>query len=129
MESSQTPLLERQSSSHTSSDASEDLERGLDSGAGHDFRQLIHSQPEAVIKCALTCIRSKLAVCFLLVLLPLPDLAMLNVCHCGVRLGYIKGMHLCPCLIVSAVDVCRFLEKKGMKQLGSFSVPVSCLQL
>ncbi|DBA98675.1 hypothetical protein WJX77_002585 [Trebouxia sp. C0004] len=66
MESSEAPLLERQNSGQTPSDASEDLERGLDSGAGHDFRHLIDSQPEAVIK---------------------------------------------------------FLEKKGMKQLGSFSVP------
>ncbi len=55
MESSQAPLLERQNSSQTSSDASEDLERGLDSGAGHDFRHLIDSQPEAVIKCAFIC--------------------------------------------------------------------------
>ena len=116
MESSQAPLLERQNSSQTSSDASEDLERGLHSGAGHDFRHLIDSQPEAVIKCALTCMCSKLA-----------DLSMLNGCHCGVRLSYITSTHLFPCLIVSAVDVCRFLEKKGMKQLGSFSVPVSCL--
>lgn len=61
-----TPLLDRQNSSHNSLDASEDLERGLDSGASHDFRHLIDSQPEAVI---------------------------------------------------------RFLEKKGMEQLGSFNVP------
>ena len=47
MSASDTPLLERQ---HTSSEASEDLERGLHSGADNDFRHLIDSQPEAVIK-------------------------------------------------------------------------------
>ena len=51
MPDSNTPLLERERSS---SDASEDLERGLHSGADHDFRHLIDSQPEAVIKYVFT---------------------------------------------------------------------------
>ena len=108
------PLLDRQNS-HSSSSASEDLERGLDSGAGHDFKHLIDSQPEAVIKyvfrlwrlrslarlyrqyAAATCIR------------PLP--------------ASLKNWYQ-PVSFHLQVGVCRFLEKKGMAQLGSFNVPV-----
>ena len=48
MPGADTPLLDRQHSNLT--DASEDLERGLHSGADNDFKQLIDSYPEAVIK-------------------------------------------------------------------------------
>ena len=46
MPGADTPLLDRQ---HPT-DASEDLERGLHSGADNDFKHLIDSYPEAVIK-------------------------------------------------------------------------------
>ena len=46
MPGADTPLLDRQ---HLTDD-SEDLERGLHSGADNDFKHLIDSYPEAVIK-------------------------------------------------------------------------------
>ncbi|KAL3131635.1 hypothetical protein ABBQ38_007932 [Trebouxia sp. C0009 RCD-2024] len=49
MPSVDTPLLVRQESDQTDA-AAEDLERGLHSGAGNDFRHLIDSYPETVIK-------------------------------------------------------------------------------
>ena len=48
MPGADTPLLNRQHSNLT--DDSEDLERGLHSGADNDFKHLIDSYPEAVIK-------------------------------------------------------------------------------
>lgn len=48
MPGADTPLLDRQHSNV--SDASGDLERGLHSGADNDFKHLIDSYPEAVIK-------------------------------------------------------------------------------
>ena len=44
------PLLRQQGAEQDRADGPEDLERGLSQGAGHDFRHLIDSQPEAVIK-------------------------------------------------------------------------------
>lgn len=49
MPSVDTPLLAQQDSDQTD-DAAEDLERGLHNGAGNDFRHLIDSYPETVIK-------------------------------------------------------------------------------
>lgn len=48
MPGADTPLLERRDPDLT--DAAEDLERGLHSGADNDFKHLIDSYPEAVIK-------------------------------------------------------------------------------
>lgn len=46
-----TPLLSGPESNQAAEEeASEDLERGLHSGAGNDFRHLIDSYPETVIK-------------------------------------------------------------------------------
>ncbi len=78
----------------TQEEVPEDLERGLSGALGHEFRHLIEAQPEAVI-------RYLSAAC-------LPAQTLTFVCR----------------IRFTQVFMCRYLEKHGVSQLGSFHVPV-----
>jgi len=82
----------------TQEEVPEDLERGLSGEPGHDFRHLIEVQPEAVIRYLSAAGLSAQTMMFVLATLDLPEF--------------------------KHVFVCRYLEKHGVSQLGSFHVPV-----
>ena len=89
------PLLGQEPSQE---EVPEDLERGLSGEPGHDFRHLIEVQPEAVIRYLSAAGLSAQTMMFVLATLDLPEF--------------------------KHVFVCRYLEKHGVSQLGSFHVPV-----